>query len=277
MTCDPNTLSQQSSCLRCLTDAQLNQVRTFLLCRIANVGFFPVLSGLILRNESSDFDAVANSTPVTQWLDRSGGNHNWSATNPPVVDRAITANGHATVKFISGTPAVLQQSSYFGPTGFLGLEVMAVYRHAVDPPVGSDVGPVFMFNRQDANVSHQPFSDDHFYENFGETVRMDLGVSGVNTSASFICYNLSVKADGTLYDAYLNSVNFFHAVAGYTFNQQGANDVVAGYFLGASSAIPSGALFTGNVAALYVWNRTLTTTERTAMRAYITRIYGVTF
>ncbi len=37
MTCDPNTLSQQSSCLRCLTDAQLNQVRTYLLCQWANI------------------------------------------------------------------------------------------------------------------------------------------------------------------------------------------------------------------------------------------------
>lgn len=33
MTCDPNTLSQLSSCLRCLTDAQLMQVKTYLLCK----------------------------------------------------------------------------------------------------------------------------------------------------------------------------------------------------------------------------------------------------
>lgn len=37
MTCDPNTLSQLSSCLRCLTDAQLMQVKTSLLCRWLNV------------------------------------------------------------------------------------------------------------------------------------------------------------------------------------------------------------------------------------------------
>jgi hypothetical protein len=37
VTCDPNTLSQLSSCLRCLTDAQLQAVRTYLLCQWANI------------------------------------------------------------------------------------------------------------------------------------------------------------------------------------------------------------------------------------------------
>lgn len=37
MTCDPNTLSQLSSCLRCLTDGQLMQVKTFLLCKWGQV------------------------------------------------------------------------------------------------------------------------------------------------------------------------------------------------------------------------------------------------
>ncbi len=35
MNCDVNNLARQSSCLRCLTDAQLNQVRTYLLCQWA--------------------------------------------------------------------------------------------------------------------------------------------------------------------------------------------------------------------------------------------------
>jgi hypothetical protein len=33
--CDPNNLSRLSSCLRCLTDAQLMQIRTYLLCQWA--------------------------------------------------------------------------------------------------------------------------------------------------------------------------------------------------------------------------------------------------
>lgn len=35
MNCDPNNLSKLSSCLRCLTDAQLAQIKTFLFCRWA--------------------------------------------------------------------------------------------------------------------------------------------------------------------------------------------------------------------------------------------------
>lgn len=37
MQCDPNTISRLSSCLRCLTDGQLMQVRTFLICKWAQV------------------------------------------------------------------------------------------------------------------------------------------------------------------------------------------------------------------------------------------------
>jgi hypothetical protein len=37
MTCNPNTISGLSNCLRCLTDAQLMFVRTFLLCRWVQV------------------------------------------------------------------------------------------------------------------------------------------------------------------------------------------------------------------------------------------------
>lgn len=33
MNCDPNNLSKLSSCLRCLTDAQLMQIRTWLMCQ----------------------------------------------------------------------------------------------------------------------------------------------------------------------------------------------------------------------------------------------------
>lgn len=33
MTCDPNTLSRLSSCIRCLTDAQLMQIKTYLICQ----------------------------------------------------------------------------------------------------------------------------------------------------------------------------------------------------------------------------------------------------
>jgi hypothetical protein len=36
MTCDPNNLSQLSSCLRCLSDVQLLQTKTLLLCRWLN-------------------------------------------------------------------------------------------------------------------------------------------------------------------------------------------------------------------------------------------------
>lgn len=33
MTCDPNTISRAASCLRCLTDGQLMQIKTYLMCR----------------------------------------------------------------------------------------------------------------------------------------------------------------------------------------------------------------------------------------------------
>jgi hypothetical protein len=196
------------------------------------------------------------------------------------VDQAITANGHATIKNTGGPPGqALGQAAFFGAGGFTGLEVMAVYKHAADPPSDPNgVGGCFQFTQQDVFPPHQPWTDGHFYEDFGLTTRTDLGLPGVNTAAAFVCYNISVKSDNTSYNAWVKSANFFSIAGGYVFTQQGVHDAADGYRLGVVRWYGmQDYYFTGNTAAIYVWNRQLTAGERTSMRNYITAVYGTAF
>ena len=58
MTFDPNRLSRLSSCLRCLTDAQLMIIRTHLMCRwLQNIG-----GGIIPTNARVTEDAQVRVT-----------------------------------------------------------------------------------------------------------------------------------------------------------------------------------------------------------------------
>ena len=79
MTCDPNALSQLSSCLRCLTNGQLFIVRTFLLCRWAQVAkavtpnllVISTPGGItyqIIADDLGDLGTVAGSGVVTPLL-----------------------------------------------------------------------------------------------------------------------------------------------------------------------------------------------------------------
>lgn len=52
MDCDPNYLSQQSSCLRCLSDSQLVAAQIYLLCAWFNAGGGDV--GDFLATEGGD-------------------------------------------------------------------------------------------------------------------------------------------------------------------------------------------------------------------------------
>lgn len=379
MTCDPNTLSQNSSCLRCLTDAQLMVVKTYLLCQWSNNAFhftldppadaawtwgctgnttaqasivggvcpagadgfqlgavaspgnpkthivgnnacgatptvnfnigdiglavirwtlggipvsnwsnqqtafftLPVTSGLVIRTESSDFDGQANGNPIASWLEQITTNTWQAIATQPTVDKVLTAGGHATVKFAAGDAFLLQNSPTFPASGFAGLHVMCVYRHAADPPNDPNgVGGAFQFNQNDNAASHHPYADDNFYENFGRDARANLGNPGINTANAFVLYEVSSAATNNAYDAWLNNNHFFTAAGGYTFNQQGNVDKVGsanqGYRLARTIFVGFQTYnFTGNIAAVYVWNRVLTLTERTQMRAFIKCNWGV--
>lgn len=67
MTCDPNTLSLLTSCLRCLTDKQLFIARTYLLCQWANLAR-PVAMGY-----SIPIVSIASGNPIASTTYHFGG------------------------------------------------------------------------------------------------------------------------------------------------------------------------------------------------------------
>lgn len=253
------------------------------LGRISLSDPFPVTPGLLLRNESYDFDGSSGGTGILNWNDHSGGNHFWTAeTTNPTVDQTIKANGHATVKFVAGSSNSYSQTDFFASSGYSGLEMMIVYRHAADPPNDPDgAGGAITFNQNNNDSSHQPYADGNFYENFALSARRNIGNPTTSVSSAFVCYNIAAAADGSAYDAWINSEHLYTS-SSYTFNQKGIIDqngsANAGYRMGRAISVGfKSYFFKGNIACCYVWNRRLSSGERTSMQAYITSVYGISF
>ncbi len=233
-----------------------------------------ITSGLIHYISSVDFDGTGNGTSVSAWNDRTAGAHNWSAPGTaPVVDGTITAGGHKTVRFNS-TAANLRTAKFF-TAGYSGLEIMAVFRLAADPP-SADSSRVFLFTDVSGEHSEQPYSDTAWYENFGTTLR-GAWDAATNAATSFVCYDIAVKSDASLYDGWMNDDHFIHGESGlyggvssFAYAYSGSETY---YFLGDPDATYS---IVGNIAAILIWNRYLGDSERTYMRNYMNTNYGTT-
>lgn len=261
-------------------------------------GGIPVTSGLLIQSDSIDFDAIADTTALTTWLDHSGNGKNWSlwslgnvnvinvgstAITAPTVDQTIKANGHATIKFVGGgTPQLLQQSIFFGASGFTGLEVMCVLRRNADPPASSQLaGTAFQFVHPLSTFpNHVTFTDGNVYEGMARTDRPNMGNPTTSLSSAFRMYDVASAQDGSAYDIWIDTENFVHVTSGYTFSQQGEeavnhNTLSLLYYVGMGTDYSGMAYpYAGNVACVYVWNRRLTSGERALMRTFLNTRYG---
>lgn len=261
-------------------------------------GGIPVTSGLLIQSDSLDFDAIADTTALTTWLDHSGNGKTWAlwggpamsiinqgsrTITAPTVDQTIKANGHATIKFVGGaTPQLLQQSIFFGASGFTGLEVMCVFRRNADPPAVSEAaGTPFQFIHPLSTFpNHVPFTDGNVYEGMALTTRPNFGNPTTSMSSAFRMYDVAAAQDGTAYDIWIDTENFVHLTTGYTFSQQREeavfhNEFSLLYYVGFGTDYGGiGYPYAGNVACVYVWNRRLTSGERALMRTFLNTRYG---
>lgn len=235
----------------------------------------PQLANLVLKLESSDFDAIANGTTIVNWVDKSGKGNTFGnilAGPPvnPVVSGTVLCNGHKTARF-DGTMGIGCTSAIFN-SAVQGVEMMVVFVADFDPSSGTlaDQGEVVNFIPTTGSL--QPFSDGNFYEAFGRTDRPNIGNPVTSTAAGFCCYNVTSKADGTLYSAWLNSENFFSVNAGYTFKNSSAPQTLGVYFNGVTNGFKK-----CNIAAAYGWQVSLSSIERTQARNYINQTWGITF
>jgi hypothetical protein len=258
----------------------------------------PITSGLIHQCDSYDFDRNVAGSTISVWRDKSGGGRHWIAGSGTInitssvgiqpaslatVDQTIKANGHCTVNFAgSPTPQWFEIPNFFGASGFLGLEVMCVFRRFTDPPPDNqNAGGPFQFVHPLSNFpSHEPFTDSSVYEGFARTTRPADGNPATSLSSAFRLYNVAAASTNDAYDIWVDTENLTHLTGGYTFSQQGAentffNALSLKYYLGVGTDYGGTVyMYRGNIACCYVWNRRLSTTERATMRTYINAIYG---
>jgi hypothetical protein len=236
----------------------------------------PLGLGAIQVLESKDFDASGDGTHIPLWHDQSANSYNvsgWTTwTNFPRVDQTIKANGHATIGFIDYGSN--QYSAFnigkFLQSGYSGLEIFMVGQHNTTT-LGGFHGASFLMTQEGTFSSHHPYSDDHFYENFGTNTRLDLGVSPVNFTTRFRVYNISSKADGSAYNVYMDLSGFYSSNS-YTYSYIQPN--FSEYYYGVSRFSSNIFPWIGNMAAIYLFNRVLTSGERDQMRTYCRNTWG---
>lgn len=258
---------------------QFVDTTTVSVSTVNDTNMMPV-SGLLMKVESRDFDTRSNSSSIINWFDLTTNDHDWViGTVAPTVSSSSVHGGRASVRFDSTMN--FQQPFFFDASGYSGLEVYAVYKKDNDPSISgqetTDAGSVFIFNHPINFPHHQPWSDGNFYEGFARTDRPSIGNPTTSVSTAFIRYNIRVKADGTLYDAFINAENFGHFTSGYTFQQQGletSNDSLYRLGMGVQYG-GSNYFFRGNIAAIYVYNRVLSGPEKTQVEAHINEVFGV--
>lgn len=229
--------------------------------------------GILLKNESTDFDGETNGASVNTWSDLSGNEHDWTYDNAaPVVDQTNTLNSHATVKFTasSGT-RMLQASNWLGT--YTGLEMMVVYKMDPYPPTGTggNLGCMVAFTNGPNLNAHAPYSDEVFYEHFGRTTRATMGTP-TNKPSGWLLYDVASMANGTAYTAWSDLEQFYNVTSGYTYT---AANSYGSYSIGGVYAASSWNYFTGWIAAIYLWGRRLSSSERTDARNYIKDLWAL--
>jgi hypothetical protein len=274
----------------------------------------PQQQNLILILESLDFDSSVSGSGSTipTWYDKSGNNHNFtdvlggmsSGDHGPALDTIRTLNGHRTLRFSLQTS--LTNTQLFIPTASIsGLEICCIFKQDQDPPIGYS-STAFQFTQVYNHWNGAPYfnwnadpaehptrlggiwgnPEQHWVETFGngwdsdlsQQDKLDIGTSSYNSATNFIIYNISSKADGTSYDAWINDNYFYHGSGSeYKYISRGRETM---YTLGGGVRYGSGGSFSymqGNIAAVYLWKTNLSDVERIQLRRYIANTWGLSF
>jgi hypothetical protein len=245
-------------------------------------------TNLIARFESSDFDASADLTAISQWDDLSGnGEHFTQATggNQPWVSQSVKLNGHATIRFEYSTVA-----RYLALTNWVnnpatvftnGIEVFAIYKVDTDPAQNppNGAGASFKLGNSSGNDSHVPLNNGDLYENLGNASRPNSG-NPTTSMASFVVYNVRVAPNAT------NCNRKIYVASEAVENITGAGIWTrpaggAGLMIGASftTSLATRTTLDGNMAALYIFEpggQEIGNPQRTDLAAYVLAKWGLT-
>lgn len=205
-------------------------------------------NGLALWLKADAGVALDYNGNVNQWQDQSG-----------LVNNTTQGSGTFTPNAVNGRPAVGNTSFFYLPN-FMGSaqsgEMFVVLSGSGG--VGSFGGVPNLYGNVGGTV--YPTSD-----NFGSTVSYNLGAPLVNTTGYHV-YNVSAQSES--WGAWIDGVNQFSS---------GTNTVAfsPSPTLGKSGSFGSYTSFSGGIAEVIVYSRTLGTTERDTVGYYLSKKYGI--
>jgi hypothetical protein len=220
----------------------------------------PFLADLKLLVEADD-QSVADGANVSVLLDGSGGeNHCPSAGSSRATYHASVINGRGVIRFDGNN------DFYDLPNMMAGLssgEMFVVVKTAqADPPSDSNRTACWAFGANAADNSHYPFAGGNIYENFGSTARKNWDPTP--KLDQFQVYNVYSAASD--WQAFLGNVSTFSTgtnTVGWTDTPWIGKTFSAGFW------------FYGDIAAIIVYGRMLTTGERDDVYDYLNNKYFI--
>lgn len=210
-------------------------------------------------------DLLAHTTPVTAdgqsvgtWADKTTNGRDASpdiSANRPIWKQAIYGS-KAIVRFNGSNQFLVFANTAF--TSLAGAELFVVAKKTGN----SDTKGICHISG-DGLQSHHRYSDNHIYDGFGSNSRKDCGTGGPDLSTAFRVFNvISVSGEYTLN---IDNSQVFTTATNTTSNTVNNNSVGSGS--GGSGGVGPMA---GDIAELVIYNRKLTSTERTQAFNYFT-------
>jgi hypothetical protein len=234
----------------------------------------PTFSGeLVLQLESLDFDASASTSPVSFWRDKSGYENNFNQSvvaAMPRLDDSRLANGHKTLfhAWNGNYPYVRNANNFLSSS--VGADIFFVFTKPTTGYPPANVGALFSMGRSVNSPALHPNSDRNWYENFGSNARLLLGIpNNIPTSSVYSVYNVST-GNTSQFTASLNNHQFYSSsvVTSSFADPYGEN-----YAIGFTNAL-GGFFGDGHTAAVYVYKKKLSDSERNLVKTYINTTWG---
>lgn len=213
-------------------------------------GGLPVTSGLVLWLDAANRGSVTN-----RWDDRSGNNRHFSSASAG--EFPTFANGIAS---FDGLEVVGQADHLSGPSfTFLNSTGAECFMRLRKPNTTEPTGTsgLWLFGTS-GSACHHPFSTT-LYNGFGSTARKTLGSPVLSITSWRTLGVITVPGEFT---AYLDSTQQFTTAS----NTVGFS---ATPWLGRSAGGNPFILFNGEIKSFVIYNRKLSSGERTTMRAYM--------
>ena len=226
------------------------------------------IPGLVVWYSAEAETSYADGAPMTQWTDLSGsGNHavpvgatpQWQATTGP--------GGGPAVHFVGSGSGTGSTQGYFQlPTGLMGAATAGEVHFQVrrDPAAtNGNIGQLHAFSNPD--FSFYTYSDAKVYDAFGSTARKDAIVPTVTTDAWRRLNMWSAPNDWAMrLDGAVQRTASTNTVAWYSTPTIGTSANASGIASGGQRSP-----FKGWVSTVVLFNRKLTTTERSDLDAWL--------